>query len=293
MLLHTQLLLLSALRAIVHVGPHKVGSTSLQTALEKGRGTLASDNFALYPSRFEGGYWKGAKSCANVANCLSGSSPHDINCTLVLTDFGKFLDGARRAGRSIILSAEKFDDPKMDIPSLAAALHGFETEVVVLHRPFFDWLRSLYSEMHPRMSLEEFAADRILDAASGRDTVAWGRCSMSSVAVYTRYSQHFRNVTMRGLAAGYITRFVCIDVRAKAFCRHLQTTPETHARNGSKSVAYWHGGGGCMAADQKEFLWAVSAVIEAQAQALMATDKMPMNLTELRDRFAQAPYRVC
>jgi len=200
----------------------------------------------------------------------------------VLTDFGKFLDGARRAGRSIILSAEKFDDPKMDIPSLAATLHGFETEVVVLHRPFFNWLRSMYSQIHPPMSLEEFAADRILDAASGRDR--------SSVAVYTRYSQHFRNVTMRGLAAGYITRFVCIDVRAKAFCRHLQTTPETHA-NGNKSVAYWHGG--CMAADQKEFLWAVSAVIEAQAQALMATGEMPMNLTELRDRFAQAPYRVC
>jgi hypothetical protein len=95
---------------------------------------------------------------------------------------------------------------------------------------------------------------------------------------------------MRGLAAGYITRFVCIDVRAKAFCRHLQTTAETHV-NGNKSVAYWHGG--CMTADQKEVLWAVSAVIEAQAQALMATGEMPMNLTELRDRFAQAPYRVC
>ena len=193
MLLHTHLLLLSALRAIVHVGPHKVGSSSLQTALEEGRGTLASDNFALCPSRFAGGYFTGAKSCANVANCLSGSSPYGINCTLVLTDFGKFLDGARRAGRSIILSTEKFDDPKMDIPSLAAALHGFETEVVVLHRPFFDWLRSKYFQNHPPMSLEEFAADRVLDAASGRD--------QSSVAVYTRYSQRFRNVTMRGLAA--------------------------------------------------------------------------------------------
>ena len=376
MLLHTQLLLLSALRAIVHVGPHKVGSTSLQTALEEGRGTLASDNFAL-SSRFAGGSWTGAKSCANVANCLSGDSPHGINCTLVLTDFGKFLDGARRAGRSIILSAEKFDSPKMDIPSLAAALHGFETEVVVLHRPFFDWLQSLYSEVHPPMSLEEFAADRIPDVPSVRDTrysvavdtrysqhfrnvtmrglaagyitrfvcidvrakacchlqttpethvngnksvaylfdwlwslysqvhppmsleefaadriidVASVRDTRYSVAVYTRYSQHFRNVTMRGLAAGYITRFVCIDVRAKAFCRHLQTTAETHV-NGNKSVAYWHGG--CMTADQKEVLWAVSAVIEAQAQALMATGEMPMNLTELRDRFAQAPYRVC
>ena len=141
------------------------------------------------------------------------------------------------------------------------------------------------------MSLEEFAADRILDAASGSvHHCKWQCPDRSSVALYTRYSQHFRNVTMRGLAAGYITRFVCIDVRAKAFCRALQTTPETHA-NANKSVAYWHRG--CMAADQKEFLWAVSAVMEAQAQALMATGEMLMNLTELRDRFAQAPYRVC
>ena len=48
-----------------------------------------------------------------------------------------------------------------------------------------------------------------------------------------------------------------------------------------------------IAADQKELLWAVSAVMEAQAQALMATGETAMNLTELRDRFAQAPYRVC
>ena len=200
-----------------------------------------------------------------------------------MRDFGNFLDGARRAGRSIVLSAENFDNPRMDIPSLAAYLHGFETEVVVLHRPFFDWLRSYYSQIHPPISLEEFAADRIPDVPSVRDT-------RYSVAVDTRYSQHFRNVTMRGLAAGYITRFVCFDVRAKKLCRHLQTTPETHV-NANKSVAYSHEG--CMAADQKELLWAVSAVMEAQAQTLMATGEMAMNLTELRDRFAQAPYRVC
>lgn len=296
-MLHTQLLLLSAfaLRAIVHVGPHKVGSTSLQEALVKGRETLASENFALCPPNFAGGTFRGAKSCANVANCLSGSSGRSyqlhssnerhrrglINCTLVMRDFGNFLDEARRAGRSIVLSAENFDNPSMDIPSLASYLHGFETEVVVLHRPFFDWLRSFYSELHPPISLEEFAIDRILDGG-GRD--------QSSVAVYTRYSQRFRNVTMRGLAAGYITRFVCIDVGAKAFCRHLQTTPEIQS-NANKSVAHSHGG--CMAADQKEHLWAVSAVMEAQAQALMATGETAMNLTELRDRFAQAPYRVC
>ena len=198
-----------------------------------------------------------------------------------MTDFGKFLDGARRAGRSIILSAENFDDPRMDIPFLAAALHGFETEVVVLHRPFFDWLRSYYTQICPPVSLEDFAADRILKGASGHD--------QSSVAVYIRYSQHFRNVTMRGLAAGYITRFVCIDVRAEKLCRHLQETPEART-NANKSLCRHDG---CMTADQKELLWAVSAVMEARAQTLMATGEMAMNLTELRDRFAQAPYQIC
>ena len=170
----------------------------------------------------------------------------------------------------------------MDILSVAAYLHGFETEVVVLHRPFFDWLRSFYSELHPPTSLEEFATDRILDGARERD--------QSSVAAYTRYSQRFRNVTMRGLAAGYITRFVCIDVRAKAFCRHLQTTPETHRNMQTRVWLTRMEDRGCMAADQKELLWAVSAVMEAQAQALMATGEMAVNLTELRDR--SSPWKL-
>jgi len=59
-----------ALRAILHVGPHKIGSTSLQATLYQGRVTLAKDNFAVCPSRFPGGRWSQEKSGANVANCL-------------------------------------------------------------------------------------------------------------------------------------------------------------------------------------------------------------------------------
>ena len=59
-----------AVRAILHVGPHKIGSTSLQATLYQGRVTLAKDNFAVCPSRFPGGRWSQEKSGANVANCL-------------------------------------------------------------------------------------------------------------------------------------------------------------------------------------------------------------------------------
>ena len=48
-----------------------------------------------------------------------------------------------------------------------------------------------------------------------------------------------------------------------------------------------------MTAAQKELLWAVSVSFEAQAQALMASGEMSLNMSELSTRFAQAPYRDC
>ena len=70
-----------------------------------GRGTLASDNFSLFPAIVPGGHYRGAKSCANVANCLDlGRAPSArpvINCTLVLAELRKFIDTARQEGRGI------------------------------------------------------------------------------------------------------------------------------------------------------------------------------------------------
>ena len=141
---------------------------------------------------------------------------------------------------------------------------------------------------NPSMSLEEWASsDRILLAAALRDH--------SSVAVYNRYIQHFRNVVMRGLTDGYIRRFICIDVRADGTCRRSETAQEVRSNEGKvvNPSHYWNGNGGCMTAAQKELLWAVSVSFEAQAQALKASGEMSLNMSELSTRFAQAPYRDC
>ena len=285
-------LLCAGLTAIVHVGPHKTGTSSLQVALENHREVLlARDNFDLVPTRFEGGHWTGHKSGANVANCLSRDQTwyekldkHNLNCTRVLDQFENFLDHARLANRNIILSSEEFDDFQMDIPALVTALRGFETTIVVMHRPYFDWLRSQYTQRRPPISLEEFAsADRILAAGAGRDS--------SSVAVYSRYKQQFRNVSMRSLANGYINDFVCNLVQADVTCRQLKLAPETHVNANKSSTYFAHTG--CMTAGQKELLWTVSVGIEAQARALIGPGLSWLNLAELKDQFAQAPYRSC
>ena len=286
-------------RAIVHVGPHKVGSTSLQAALQQHRDEFARDNFDLLPDRFESGFFDGPKSGANVANCLSGKPRGATNCTRVLDQLGRFLDHARRAKRGVILSSEEFDRPDMDMPALATALRGFETTIVVMHRPYFEWLQSYYSELHPSMSLEEFAsADRIVGAAAGE--AGWDQyctsarlynCTapLTSVQLYNRYKQQFRSVRMSNLAEGYIRDFVCSIVQANATCRLLESARETHANTETGEFAY----PGCMPARQKELLWTVSVGIEAQAQALIGPGLSVQDLSALRDRFAQAPYRLC
>lgn len=273
-------------RAVLHVGPHKIGSTSLQITLEKLRGVLlAQDNFSMVPPSFEGGYGKGPKSGADVANCLSGT-PNKRNCTQVLGQFENLLDDARSANQGIILSAEKFDSPDMDIPYLASALRGFETSITVMHRPLFDWLRSRYTARAPRMPmpLEEFVtSDRILAAATKSDP--------SSLAVYKRYSQHFRDVRMRRLAPGYITDFICTDAQAHAACSSLHKYGEAH-QNANKSTAYNRTG--CFTDQQWELLWTASVGAEAEAQAIIdRSDKALLNLTELRYRYAHASYRLC
>ena len=286
-------------RAIVHVGPHKVGSTSLQAALQQHRDEFARDNFDLLPDRFESGFFDGPKSGANVANCLSGKPRGATNCTRVLEQLGDFLDHARRANRGVILSSEEFDRPDMDMPALATALRGFETTIVVMHRPYFEWLQSYYSELHPSMSLEEFAsADRIVGAAAGeagRDQYCTSarlyNCTapLTSVQLYNRYKQQFRSVRMSNLAEGYIRDFVCSIVQANATCSLLESARETHANTEKGEFA----SPGCMLARQKELLWTVSVGIEAQAQALIGPGLSLQDLSALRDRFAQAPYRLC
>jgi len=124
MLLTALVSLASGLTAIVHVGPQKTGSTSLQTALKDHRKSLARDNFDLVPKRFAGGHvhWTGPKSGANgsavrtggwsarqVATCLDRLSRNQasyeqrmkniINCTRALDQFENFLDHARLANR--------------------------------------------------------------------------------------------------------------------------------------------------------------------------------------------------
>ena len=56
-------------RAVIHVGPHKTGSTTIQMFFNWNEGTLALDNFMVPHIK---GFFKGkTKMVANLAFCLN------------------------------------------------------------------------------------------------------------------------------------------------------------------------------------------------------------------------------
>lgn len=290
-MLHVALLCLGA-RAIVHVGPHKTGSTSVQGTfdqLRRAKGHLLEtvDNFSLLPASIPGGFCKGGKVGSGVANCFSGRRKPDINCTLIFDYFQQFLHGALLANRNILLSAEEFDNPDMDYGGLATALRGFDTTIVVVYRPYFEWLVSLYTQWRPHMPLEEFANyENISLAVAGSDR--------SSLATYKRYARHFRNVSLHNLTRGFIEDIVCNDVQAASSCHHLQTTPiEKHVNANRKPSDWYTKRTGCMNASHMQMLWNVSVEFEVQAQAIMRAGPPSLNFSWLRTRFDAAPYRPC
>ena len=143
--------------AILHVGPRKMASSSLQAAIANFAGTLQKDGFdipglasgtqrlaaAAAHLRCRGNDGNGARNETGPA--LSSSlSCGDVDARHGWGDLVHALVTARHAGRSIVLSAEDLGLPETNIEALASALHDFDVKVVVMYQPLFEWMASVH-----------------------------------------------------------------------------------------------------------------------------------------------------
>ena len=141
--------------AILHVGPHKMGSTSVQAALATFHEELTQDGF-MVPSISDG--YQRLYAAASYLRCPKGEvepCPH-MTCPLKCDDpeveqgwrnLIIALDTARAEGKGVILSAEDFDRPDVRVKELFDALHGFDVTTVVMYRHYFDWIASVYGHL--------------------------------------------------------------------------------------------------------------------------------------------------
>jgi hypothetical protein len=141
--------------AVVHIGPHKTGSTTIQEQSRALQTHLLSDGYGMpYAHTFTDGKQICEPWCnqVNVATCFihnaNHSSKRNFPCRNDLLQAG--LDIGHRMNNSILLSAETFS--YLDEEGVAA-LHDYlhptweNITIVAYYRRYYDWILSCHSEI--------------------------------------------------------------------------------------------------------------------------------------------------
>ncbi len=149
-------------RAILHVGPHKMGSSSLQAALSSFQHVLAKDGFNV-PAVRDGRQRLVAMAahlrCNNGDNATRDAReqtalerwPNPLRCEDETVNEGwaatlRELEEARTEKRGLMLSSEDLDLPETDVEDLISSLRDYNLTAVVMYRPFFEWMISVHGQ---------------------------------------------------------------------------------------------------------------------------------------------------
>jgi len=209
--------------AVLHVGPLKCASTLLQYWMyEQLRNDLENDGFTL-PSYKDspGPYHDAKKSMGNLAH---GFFPGREDPKL-WSNATKFFNLAHVSRKGLVLSSEEFSRTPMSVPMLKNFLTPWNTHVVVIYRPFYDWVVSLHNHyFHRRPNFPPLTKwltfDRMYRFGSDTEEVSF------SLGLRNRYLAHGFRVTVLALKSSLLFDFVCKVVGASRACQHLQEIPD-------------------------------------------------------------------
>ena len=181
---------------VIHAGPHKTGSTSLQQFIIMTPSVdeaFKKDNYEVPNFPYDYGKFGPimTKNHALIVNCLRPETAKINSCQtetsrkFTFNYFQEFVNDAERNGSNIVLSNEAFDQPDMNITKLTSFLEPqYKTHVVVYYRRFYDWLHSLYNQIQktkprnrPRVPFVEWLTNDNLQK----------HLPKYSLAVYERY----------------------------------------------------------------------------------------------------------
>ncbi len=129
---------------VVHVGPHKTGTSTLQNFIyenEDALEALKKDNYQFAVPR---------KTNPILERCLHDETIQSDDCSVILGDFESFIKNTNNTS-NILISYEGLDNPKVNITKLVSYLEPrYKVHIVVYYRRFYDWIHSLYNELFKR-----------------------------------------------------------------------------------------------------------------------------------------------
>ncbi len=219
------------LRLVFHVGPGKMGSSTLQKALSMT--TLSDDGWISY-SHIQLGA---------LNRCLARKT-----CTLQQMDrFRAFVVQAEQDRRHIVLSTETWFSVSKELRWYQELFRDtlYQVSIVVAYRRYYDWLPSRYYQ------LNRFRC-RPNPANQGRNNVNLGRpipplheylshtpFDHPTVRKIERVSPYFDRIEVINMERGnLLERFFCEILDASKTCQKLQAGHSPSAANQGKTLTF-------------------------------------------------------
>merc|ERR1712232_75469 len=151
-------------KAFIHIGAPKTGSTSLQDTMAMDRSVLKDDKYFL---ALHGQVRKPGTNnfiidnmlveCDKLGACiwsdeerkivLEGSRTAGICPDFLPLEFNNFLTKAKAAKSDVVISNEWLNRPSSET-GLLKILDGWDLEIVIYYRRFFDWIISAHYQWH-------------------------------------------------------------------------------------------------------------------------------------------------
>lgn len=143
-------------RVILHVGPHKTGTSSFQEFIFSHHDYLFSDKL-VFPRGDEKlrGRFRNFENHLNFAHCMikrytvdNGNIARKQCKGSILPHLNVYLNQTYHQGKDILLSAEDLDRSEIDYDRIRSSLKPYKQIYIVMqHRPIFEWVKSWYDEI--------------------------------------------------------------------------------------------------------------------------------------------------
>lgn len=242
-------------KCILHVGPHKTGTTSLQSMLVKNAEMLQQDRWFQPPDL--PGRPPGEKNLASLAFFLQQETPNTTEP--VWQAFMSWVQEKARNKENIVLASEEFDRDSLNISLLASVLIPFNTTVVINYRHFLEWVPSFYKEVSWSNATDvdtmaQWLSPETATTLGSRFKMVTGGLLFTD-ALMEAYAQHFDDIRVLELNATFINTFVCSFLKASQLCAYVSNMPdERENERPSDKVDACVSQGGCLDPDVRSVL---------------------------------------
>jgi hypothetical protein len=223
-------------RAVIHMGPHKTGTTTIQEGFDRANNYALSKYLSLdrYKMpwneilRNEGRHrsTKGLQANENQVNFATCfvEETHP-NAVIYPCDYNLLLEGSAIASRkdNLFMSAESFSEiMPNELKLLASYLSQWdEVKIIIFYRRYYDWLLSSYGEA--------YRYEKVTDRQSILEFLEMSHIRTHIHNPYPRLKEHFENIEV----VNYHERKSKGDLLEYFYCHSLPDA--THTCNAIQS----------------------------------------------------------